>query len=95
MIEFIFQYRDGFQVRQGEFPLPVDTLNLDSQSKRAVTICNLFVNHEYGISDIVRALNENRRDVIHILLSQGVIRDRRRDKRDRQLGLNTGNLVSV
>jgi hypothetical protein len=77
MEQSIPQDRDGFQVREGQFTLPTDTSNLDPQTKRAVTICNLFVNHQYGISDVVRVLDENRRNVIHVLLAQGIIRDRR------------------
>ena len=69
--------RDGFHVIVGEFILPADTWKLDPKTKTTVTICNLFVNHEYSISDIARALNENRRDVIRVLLKQGIIRDRR------------------
>ena len=71
------QDRDGFHVREGEFTLPEDTSNLDPQSKRAVTICNLFVNHRHGISDVVRVLDEDRRNVVLVLLKQGIIKDRR------------------
>ena len=74
----IFQYRDDFQDRESKFRLPEDTSNLDPQTKRAVTICNLFVNHHYGVSEIVRLLDENRRNVILTLLMNGIIRDRRR-----------------
>ena len=49
MSQFIFQDQDGFQVRENQFPMPEGTWNLDPQTKRAVTICNLFVNHHYGI----------------------------------------------
>ena len=77
MRQSISQDRDGFHVLVGEFALPADTWKLDPQTKMTVTICNLFVNHEYSISDIARALNENRRDVILVLLKQGIIRDRR------------------
>ncbi len=68
------------------FILPADTSNLDPQSKRAVTICNLFVNHQYGISDIVRLLDENHRNVINALLKKGIIRDRRVRQRTRPEG---------
>jgi hypothetical protein len=77
MRQSISQNRDGFHVLVGEFNLPADPWKLDLQTKTTATICNLFVNHEYGIPDIARALNENRRDVIRVLLKQGVIRDRR------------------
>jgi len=77
MKQSISQNRDGFQAREGGFTLPADTWNLDPQSKRAVTICNLFVNNHYGISDVVCLLNENRSNVIRVLLKKGIIRDRR------------------
>ena len=77
MRQAVSQERDGFHVREGEFSLPPDPCNLDHQTKRAVTICNLFVNHAYTISDIVRVLDEDRRSVVLALLEQGIIRDRR------------------
>jgi hypothetical protein len=77
MSQSILQDRDGFHVREGEFTFPDDTWNLDPQTKRAVTICNLFVNYHYGISDIVRVLDESRRNVILALLKNGIIRERR------------------
>ena len=77
MRQSITQDRDGFHILVEEFALPTDTWKLDPQTKRAVTVCNLFVNHEYGISDIARALGENRKNVIRVLLKQGIIRDRR------------------
>ena len=69
--------RDGFDVRESEFTLPPDSRNLDHQTKRTVTICDLFVTHAYTISDIVRVLDEDRRNVVHALLKQGIIRERR------------------
>jgi hypothetical protein len=77
MSQPISQDRNGFQVREGRFPLPEESWKLDPKTKRAVTICNLFVNHHYGISDIVRVLDENRRNVVLALLTNGIIRDRR------------------
>ena len=86
MNQSISQDRDGFHVRVDNFTLPADTLNLDPQSKRAVTICNLFVNHQYGISDIVRVLDENHTNVINALLKKGIIRERRVRERTRPEG---------
>jgi hypothetical protein len=77
MRQSIFQERDGFHVRIDEFTLPADTSNLDPKSKRAVTICNLFVNHQYSISDVVRVLDDDRENVVLALLKKEVIRDRR------------------
>jgi hypothetical protein len=77
MKQSILGDRDGFHVREDEFTLPEDTWKLDPQTKRAVTICNLFVNHRYGISHIARALDEDCRNVVSVLLNKGIIRDRR------------------
>ena len=73
----ISQYRDGFHILVKEFALPAESWNLDPQSKRAVTICNLFVNHQYGISDVVRVLDEDRRNIVHVLIEKGIIKDGR------------------
>ncbi len=71
------QDREGFHVLVEEFALPTDNSNLDPQSKRTVTICNLYINHQYNISDVVRVLDEDPRHVIHVLLKKGIIKDRR------------------
>ena len=73
----ISQDRDGFHVLVEEFTLPADNWNLDPQSKREVTICNLFVNHQYNIPDIARILDEKHSDVVLSLVKKGIIRDRR------------------
>ena len=69
--------RDGFNFLVGEFTLPEDLWGLDPQSKRTVTICNLFVNHHLNISEIVRVLDEDRRNVLLALINEGILRDRR------------------
>jgi hypothetical protein len=71
------QDRDGFHVRVSQFILPADTSNLDPKIKRAVTICNLFVNYQYSISDVVRVLDEDRGNVVLVLLKKGILRERR------------------
>ena len=77
MRQSVSQDRDGFHVRECEFTLPPDPCNLDHHTRRTVTICNLFVNHAYTISDIVRVLDEDRKNVVLALLEQGIIRERR------------------
>jgi hypothetical protein len=77
MRQAVSQDRDGFHVREDEFALPPDPCKLDHQTKITMTICNLFVNHAYTISDIVRALDEDRTTVVLALLEQGIIRERR------------------
>ena len=76
MRQSVSQDRDGFHVRQSEFTLPPDPCDLDHQTKRAVTICNLFVNHAYTISAIVRVLDEDRRNVVLALLESSDLTER-------------------
>jgi len=69
--------REGFLVSQSLFTLPHDTTNLDPNIKRALTICNLFVNHRLPIDHIASLLDEDRRAVIVGLINRSVIYDRR------------------
>src|SRR5437870_195537 len=69
--------RDGFQLMRDRFTLPKDTSALDPTTKRAVTICNLFLNHQLSLGDIVRLLDEDNGRVVLALLEQGIIQDRR------------------
>ena len=69
--------REGFRVETDRFTLPQDTATLDPKSKRAITICNLFVNHKLPLRDIVRLLDEDNEKVIVTLLEQGIVQDRR------------------
>jgi hypothetical protein len=69
--------RDGFQVSQRPFTLPPDSATLDPTTKRALTICNLFVNHWLPIDGIASLLEEDRRAVILTLIHRNIIYDRR------------------
>ena len=69
--------RDGFRLKRDRFTLPHDTSDLDPKSKRSVTICNLFVNHNLALRDIVRLLDEDNGRVVLALLEQRIIQDRR------------------
>ena len=69
--------REGFRLERDSFTLPKDTATLDPKSKRAITICNLFVNHKLPLRDIVRLLDEDNEKVIVTLLDQRIVQDRR------------------
>ena len=69
--------REGFRLKRDRFTLPNDASALDPKSKRAVTICNLFVNHKLALADIVRLLDEDTGSVILALLEQRIIQERR------------------
>ena len=75
--QFIPVARKGFRLTRERFSVPKDTSALDPKSKRAVTICNLFINHNLGVDDIVRVLDEDQERVIRTLLDQGIILYRR------------------
>jgi hypothetical protein len=83
MREPYYETRDGFQVRRDQFNLPSDSTNLDPKTKRAVTICNLFINHRLTVSDIARVLDEKHGAVISALIKRGLINERRSQDRDR------------
>lgn len=69
--------REGFSILNAQFELPEDSLFLDPQSKRTLTICNLFINHQLAVSQIAQLLEEDLGQVVRVLLQRNVVRDRR------------------
>src|SRR5580765_2989779 len=67
----------GFPVREENFQLPPDTISLDPQTKREVTICNLFINHKLSIQEIIRVLDEDYGRIVNALLNSRVVDERR------------------
>jgi len=55
---------------------------LDPKTKRAFTICNLFINHRLCIIDGVRILDEDVKNVIGALLEYRAVQDRRATPRE-------------
>jgi len=74
------QEREGFEVTNKVFTNPSSAL--DPITKRQVTICNLFANHDLSISDIVRVLDETYGHVVSVLIKQGYIHERRKHSRE-------------
>ena len=72
--------REGFQVTNKVFTSPSSAL--DKITKRQMTICNLFANHELSIPDIVRVLDETYGHVVSVLIKQGYIHERRKHSRE-------------
>ena len=79
---------DGFQLMRDHFSLPKDTLDLDPQTKRALTICNLFVNHKLSIGSIERLLDEDFGRIVLALLEHQILRDRRQMDGRAPLGMD-------
>ena len=69
--------REGFCILQAHFELPADSAFLDTRSKRALTICNLFVNHRLPASQIAQLLEEDLAQVVQVLVQAKIVRDRR------------------
>lgn len=70
-------FREGFQMKENHFTLPEHSIEFDLEPKRALTICNLFVNHGMSISNIQRVLDEEPHRIIQALVEGAVIYDRR------------------
>jgi hypothetical protein len=70
-------FRDEFQLKRNHFALPEHSIDLEPRRKRALTICNLFVNHQMSISNIERILDENHGKIVQALIESGILYDRR------------------
>lgn len=74
------QSRDGFLLTHKVFVPTQDTSMLDPVSKRKVTICNLFAAHGMTMRDIARILDEDYVRIIHVILENGLVYDRRKKR---------------
>ena len=71
-------FRDEFELKKNHFALPEHlSIDLEPRRKRALTICNLFVNHQMSISNIERLLDEDHGKVVQALIESGILYDRR------------------
>ena len=67
---------EGFRLTKQNYVGPEDTVNLPTNEKRTVTVCNLF-SQQKAIDEIAELLDTNRRTVISALIREGLILDRR------------------
>src|SRR5262245_60009802 len=72
-----FGAREGFSILTHQFELPAETHSLDPKRKRALTICNLFINHQLGVSQIAQLLEDDPDRVVQALLQNKIVQDRR------------------
>ncbi len=76
---------EGFEKTQKQFDLPENFSQLDTLTKRKLTICNLFANQRLYMPDIARVLDTGTGQVIGALIESGLIKERRRNaKRTRK-----------
>ena len=69
--------REGFSILVPQFELPTDSVSLDRNTKRALTICNLFINHRLPVSQIAPLLEESVAEVVRVLVQHKIVRERR------------------
>ena len=73
------------QPEQTRYQMPepehYDLYSLDPLSKRKVTICNLFANHQKAIPEIGSLLEVSRKLVIDTLIENKLLKDRRKISR--------------
>jgi hypothetical protein len=74
---------EGFEKTQKKFNLPDNIDELDPETKRKVTICNLFANQNSSIQEIVRVLDSSLHQVIPTLIEYQLIKERRRKRGSR------------
>ena len=74
------QTRDGFLLTRKVYVPTHDTSMMDPVSKRKATICNLFSTHQMSMKDIARVLDEDYVRIIHIILENGLVYDRRKKR---------------
>jgi len=70
-------FREDFQLKANNFALPEHSIEFDPRRKRALTICNLFINHNMSISNIQRVLDEDAGKIVQTLIETGILYDRR------------------
>jgi hypothetical protein len=64
-------------------PENYDLYDLDPLTKRKVTICNLFANHDKTVLEISSLLETSRKLVIDTLIENKLLKDRRQNRRPR------------
>jgi hypothetical protein len=70
-------FREGFHLKENIFVLPEEMMALDPQTKRDLTICNLFVNHQLSIANIQQLLDEDLERIVQVLIDNWILQDRR------------------
>ena len=84
LIAFFDNYTiEGFRKTDEKFELPENLTQMDSETKRKFTICNLFTNQNLSIKDICVVLDASKHQVVDALIDQNLIKERR--KRRKQL----------
>jgi len=96
LITFYDDYTvEGFEKTNKKFELPADLSQLDSATKRQMTICNLFANQNLSILEIVKLLDSSLHQVVPALIEYGLIKERRRKNRGADPTKGGRNTLSI
>ena len=72
-----FDVRDPLKRTDAPYVLPGDFGEFQPEARLRATICNLFANLRQPIEDIARAYETTPKQVISILIEEGLIKDQR------------------
>jgi len=75
-----FDVRDPLKRIDRPYVLPEDLSELQPEARLRATICNLFGNFREPIEDIANTYEMTPKQVISILLEEGLIKDQRRNR---------------
>lgn len=73
-----FDVRDPLKRTDAPYDFPEDCNELQPEARMRATICNLFGNLHQPIEDIGRAYEMTPKQVISILIEEGLLKDQRR-----------------
>ena len=71
---------EGFRLITNQYIVP-ETASIPA-ARKAITICNLFLNQHKSIDEVAKLLDTSRGAVISALIEEGIILDRRRSQRN-------------
>ena len=69
---------EGFRLTNNQYIVPETA----PAARKAITICDLFLNQHKSIDEVAKLLDTSRAVVISALIEEGIILDRRRSKRN-------------
>ena len=77
-LKIAFDVQDPIQPSGKKFEMPHSFHNLDPESKRTLTICNLFANNDQSVEEIADYFRVTRSQVVRILMTEGFLKEQRK-----------------
>jgi hypothetical protein len=76
-LKIAFDVQDPLQPTGKLFELPESFQELDPETKRTLTICNLFTNNDQSVEQIADYFQVPRSQVVRILIAEGFLKEQR------------------